>query len=132
MTQRLVSYLRAQAATPPFDERLPLLVGNLSGRSSRFAELWARQEVGAVSSGVNRLEHPSAGTLEVNFERLCFAGIDYPVIIFYHAEPGSQSETALARLFRLRGGRVRVEPVRGHAYHQNAPLRLCVSVYGSL
>ena len=101
MTVRMVSYLRAQAATPPYDERLPALVADVSARSARFAELWARQEVGAVSTGRNRLDHPVAGPLEVNYERLCFAGTDHPVIIFYHADRGSPSEAALDRLLAL-------------------------------
>ena len=98
MTGRLVSYLRAQAVTPPLDPRLPALVDGLAERSSRFAELWARQEVGASSSGVNQLNHPLAGRLKLNFERVCFAGTDHPVILIYHADPGSQSQVALTTL----------------------------------
>lgn len=98
MTARLVSYLRAQAATPPLDPRLPDLVAGLIDRSSRFAELWGRHDVGATASGVNLLSHPEVGPIELNFERLCFAGSDHPVIVVYHAEPGSVSEAALARL----------------------------------
>jgi transcriptional regulator with XRE-family HTH domain len=98
MTSRLVAYLRAQAATPPHDERLDGLVDELSYRSERFAYLWARHEVGAVSSGVNLLSHPIVGELEVNFERLCFAGTDHPVVLIYHATPGTPSEDALQRL----------------------------------
>jgi len=98
MTVRLVSYLRAQAAAPPLDPRLPELVAGLIDRSSRFAELWGRHDVGATASGVNMLSHPDVGPIELAFERLCFAGSDHPVIVVYHAEPGSASEAALARL----------------------------------
>ncbi|SDQ63491.1 Helix-turn-helix domain-containing protein [Curtobacterium sp. UNCCL20] len=98
MTVRLVSYLRVQAEAPPLDPRLPELVLALSERSPRFAALWARQDVDAPSSGVNRLEHPAVGPLELRFERLCVAGSDHPVVVVYHAEPGSQSEAALALL----------------------------------
>ncbi|MGO4535993.1 helix-turn-helix domain-containing protein [Leifsonia sp. 2MCAF36] len=100
MTTRLVSYLRAQAAAPPFDPRLPALVEELSARSSRFAELWSRHDVGATSSGVNRLQHPLVGPLELNFDRLTLAGTDHPVVIVYHAEAGSASERALGSLVR--------------------------------
>ncbi|GAA2047957.1 helix-turn-helix domain-containing protein [Leifsonia soli] len=98
MTVRLVSYLRAQAATPPLDPRLPDLVAGLMEGSSRFAELWGRHDVGAAASGVNLLSHPVVGPIELAFERLCFAGSDHPVIVVYHAERGSASEEALARL----------------------------------
>jgi transcriptional regulator with XRE-family HTH domain len=98
MTVRLVSYLRAQAAVPPLDSRLPELVAGLSGRSPRFAELWARQDVEAHSSGVNRFDHPDVGLLELHFERLCTAGTEHPVVVVYHPEPGSPSEAALALL----------------------------------
>lgn len=101
MTERLVSYLRAQAAVPPLDPRLPALVAELSAGSERFAELWAQQQVGALSSGTNTLDHPLVGELEINYERLVFAGTDYPVIIVYHAEPGSPSELAMANLLVL-------------------------------
>ncbi len=95
MTVRLVSYLRAQAAAPPHDERLDGLVEELTAQSEWFTQLWARREVGADSSGVNLLNHPLVGELELNFERLCFAGTDHPVILIYHATPGSPSELAL-------------------------------------
>ena len=98
MTVRLVSYLRAQAAAPPLDPRLPGLVRGLSERSPRFAALWARQDVEARSTGVNRLAHPVVGPIELHFERLCMAGTDHPVVVVYHAERGSQSEAALALL----------------------------------
>jgi transcriptional regulator with XRE-family HTH domain len=98
MTARLVSYLRAQAATPPHDPRLDGLVRQLSATSPRFAELWARHDVGAAASGTNQLRHPVLGDLEVDFERLCFAGTDYPVVVVYHARPGSSSAAALGRL----------------------------------
>jgi transcriptional regulator with XRE-family HTH domain len=98
MTVRLVSYLRAQAAVPPLDPRLPGLVAGLSERSPRFASLWARQDVEARSSGVNRLLHPVVGPIELRFERLCTAGTDHPVVVVYHAERGTPSEAALALL----------------------------------
>jgi transcriptional regulator with XRE-family HTH domain len=95
---RLASYLRAQAAIPPHDPRLAELVDELSEASPRFASLWARGDLGAPSSGLNSLRHPLVGELEVRYERLCFAGTDYPVIVMYHAEPGSASERALRRI----------------------------------
>lgn len=96
MATRMVSYLRAQAATPPNDPRLPAFVARMSAEFPAFARLWALSDFGAPSSGVNRLRHPVVGDLELNYERLCFAGTDYPVLIVYHPEPGSVG--ALARL----------------------------------
>jgi transcriptional regulator with XRE-family HTH domain len=106
MTARLVSYLRAQAAVPPYDPRLPTLVEGLAERSSRFTELWSRHDAGAGSSGVNQLDHPIAGAIELNFERLTLAGTDHPVVVVYHAEAGSASERALERLQAIASARV--------------------------
>jgi transcriptional regulator with XRE-family HTH domain len=98
MRRRLVAYLRAQAATPPVDARLPNLVDEMTRASAEFSALWSRLDVGPASTGVNRLQHPAVGYLEVSFERLCFAGSDDPVIIIYHVTPGSASAVALDAL----------------------------------
>ena len=98
LAARLVSYLRAGAGTPPPDPRLAPLVEELSARSPEFAALWARHDVRPASTGTNRLRHPVHGVLTLHFERLCFAGSDDPVIVIYHADPGSDTERALARL----------------------------------
>lgn len=97
MTSRLVSYLRAQAATPPLDSRLEELVTELRTHE-RFTRLWARHDVGTAPSGVNSLNHPVLGDLELHYERLTYAGTDHPVIVTYYAPAGSASASALARL----------------------------------
>ncbi|MFF2371181.1 helix-turn-helix transcriptional regulator [Agromyces sp. NPDC058110] len=98
MRERMVAYLRAQAATPPADPALPALVDEMTRASAEFGALWARIEVKPASTGVNRLQHPQVGAFELRFERLCFAGSDDPVILIYHPEPGSPSEAAVERL----------------------------------
>ncbi|TDS75027.1 helix-turn-helix protein [Amnibacterium kyonggiense] len=97
---RLVSYLRAQAAVPPPDPRLADLVAELSAASPLFALLWARQEVVPAANGVNLLLHERYGALELRFERLTPAGSDDPVVVVYHAAPGSATERALEALAR--------------------------------
>jgi transcriptional regulator with XRE-family HTH domain len=98
LTQRLVSYLRAQAAVPSTDARLPGLVEELSTASTRFAELWRKHDVRTASAGINNLNHPRLGRIDIFFERLVYAGSTDPVILIYQAEAGSPSEAALARL----------------------------------
>jgi transcriptional regulator with XRE-family HTH domain len=98
VTQRVVSYLRAQAAVPSTDARLPGLVDELSTVSPRFAELWRKHDVRPTSTGINNLNHPRVGRMDVFFERLVYAGSTDPVILVYQAEAGSPSEAALARL----------------------------------
>ena len=97
-TARMISYLRAQAATAPLDPRLPALVADLTARSPRFSELWARHDVEATSTGVNHLDHPVMGRVSLQFERLCVAGTDHPVVVIYHAEPGSEDARRLEAL----------------------------------
>ncbi|WP_344203284.1 helix-turn-helix transcriptional regulator [Pseudolysinimonas kribbensis] len=101
MRMRLVAYLRLQAAAPPQDPRLAPLVAELSDASPDFAALWARHDVTPASSGVNRIHHRLVGDFELRFERLCFAGSDDPVLVIYHAAPGTPGETALRELARL-------------------------------
>jgi transcriptional regulator with XRE-family HTH domain len=98
MTGRLVAYLRAQAAVPSVDPRLPELVAELSAQSDHFESLWGRHDVRPASTGVNRLHHPVVGRIDLSFDRLCYAGTSDPVILIYQAEPGSASALALARL----------------------------------
>ena len=104
MRERLVAYLRAQAARPPVDPRLADLVEEMTRTSAEFGMLWARHRVGPVSSGVNRLQHPVVGPLELRFERLTFAGSDDPVILVYHPVATAASAVAFARLKTIAAG----------------------------
>ncbi|MET7480237.1 hypothetical protein ABZT17_38650 [Streptomyces sp. NPDC005648] len=50
------------------------------------------------TSGVKRLRHPSAGTMDLSFEDLVIPGSSGRRLIAYTAEPGSPSEAALRLL----------------------------------
>jgi transcriptional regulator with XRE-family HTH domain len=101
MRMRFVAYLRLQAATPPQDARLAPLVAELGAVSPEFAARWAQHDVTPASSGTNRFRHPLVGDFDLFFERLCYAGSDDPVLVIYHAAPGTPGETALRELARL-------------------------------
>ena len=98
LAERLVAYLRAYGAPSSHDARQSELITELAAASPRFSEIWRRQDVGAVASGVDLLMHPVVGELELDFERLCFTGTEHPVIVIYHAAPDSASARGLQRL----------------------------------
>jgi hypothetical protein len=94
--------LRMHAGGHPEDPRLASLVGELSVRSAEFRRMWAEHEVARKGHGAMRLHHPLAGDLTVSYET--FPVLDDPeqALVAYHAEPGSESATAL-RLLTGRG-----------------------------
>ena len=98
LAERLVAYLRAYGAVSSDDTRLSELIAEVDEGNPQFGEIWRRQDVDAVASGVDVLVHPVAGEFELAFERLCFTGTDHPVIVIYHASAGSPSARALERL----------------------------------
>ena len=85
------------------DLRLRALVAELSERSTRFRELWERNDVVQVSDGTHVLRHPEVGRLTLHFVRLPLTGTDGQSIFLYHAEPGTPTAEALATLAAARG-----------------------------
>ncbi|MEU4470571.1 hypothetical protein [Micromonospora sp. NPDC023888] len=72
----------------------------LSAGSERFRRLWARHDVVArAGGGVRVFRHPRVGELKLRYEKLTIAGTTQSLVV-YHAEPGSPSARALARLAR--------------------------------
>jgi transcriptional regulator with XRE-family HTH domain len=98
LTERSVALLRSMFGQRGDDPRLRALVDELSTRSDRFRELWDRNDVVRVSTGIHVLRHPIVGLLTVNFERLPLVGTDGHSIFLYHAEPGTPTAQALATL----------------------------------
>ena len=78
--------------------RLRALVAELSARSTRFRELWERNDVVQVSDGTHVLRHPEVGRLTLHFARLPLTGTDGQSIFLYHAEPDTPTAEALATL----------------------------------
>jgi transcriptional regulator with XRE-family HTH domain len=98
VTESTVSGLRALVGPEIDDPRLNELVGELSVRSDRFRQLWARHDVRPKRSGTTRIDHPLVGPLELSYEKLPILGTDLQALVVYHAAPGSAAARALALL----------------------------------
>jgi transcriptional regulator with XRE-family HTH domain len=98
-TGNVVAGLRALVGPDVDDPRLTELVGELSVRSEDFRRLWARHDVRPqVGGSVHRMNHPLVGQLELHCDKFHVAGADRQSLVVYQAEPGSESEQALALL----------------------------------
>jgi transcriptional regulator with XRE-family HTH domain len=97
-TESTVAELRLLVGPDVDDPRLNELVGELSVRSERFRQLWARHDVRPKRGGTTRIDHPLVGPLELSYERLPIPDTDRQTLAVYHAAPGSASAQALALL----------------------------------
>ncbi|WP_293343250.1 helix-turn-helix transcriptional regulator [Mycobacterium sp.] len=105
-TNAAVSGLRELAGSYPDDPRMQTLIAELSSKSPRFRELWARANVG-YSLGVMRLHHPLVGELYLCRNQLNVPHVPHALgqhLLMYRAEPGSESAQALEQLRRLAAG----------------------------
>ncbi len=100
-TAAAVAHLRAQIGTDTEDERLHALVGELSLKSDRFRQLWARHDVKAFSRGSVLIRHPQAGDLELLVQKFAVVGSDRLEALMLHPKPGSRSAEGLALLASL-------------------------------
>jgi transcriptional regulator with XRE-family HTH domain len=98
VTETTVAGLRALVGADVDDPRLNELVGELSVRSERFRQLWARHDVRPKRSGTTRVDHPLVGPLELSHEKLPIPDTDHQTLAVYHAPAGSASAQALALL----------------------------------
>jgi transcriptional regulator with XRE-family HTH domain len=78
--------------------RLAELVNELSARSEDFRRLWARHDVDFPAIPSRSFSHPLVGRMELLIETLAIADAEGQFLVINHAEPGSPSERALARL----------------------------------
>ncbi len=93
-----VAALRANVGADLDDPRLTELVGELSLRSERFRQLWARHDVRPKGSGTSVMHHPQVGRLELSYTKLPIPDTDRQTLSIYHAAAGSPSQRALALL----------------------------------
>jgi transcriptional regulator with XRE-family HTH domain len=93
-----VAGLRASAGARVDDPRLIELVDHLSAHSEDFARLWARHDVLPKVGGTRRLRHPLVGSMELRHEKLAVTGSGGQLLVIHHAEPGTPSAAAFARL----------------------------------
>jgi transcriptional regulator with XRE-family HTH domain len=98
VTETTVAALRALVGPDVDDPRLNELVGELSVRSERFRQLWARHDARAKRSGTTRIDHPVVGPLELSYEKLPIPDTDRQALGLYHAAPGSATAQALTLL----------------------------------
>ncbi|KAA8888467.1 helix-turn-helix domain-containing protein [Nocardia colli] len=92
-----VASLRASAGDLD-DPHLTELVGELSLKSDDFRRLWARHDIRGKTAGLKRFVNPMVGELKLSYETFSVNGAPGQLLIAYHAEPGSESERALALL----------------------------------
>ena len=93
-----VAALRALVGPDADDPHLNELVGELSVRSERFRQLWARHDARPKRSGTTQIQHPQVGLLELNYEKLPIPDADRETLCIYHAVPGSSTAQALTLL----------------------------------
>jgi hypothetical protein len=110
VTESTVAGLRAHVGPDVDDPRLNELVGELSVRSERFRQLWARHDARPKRSGTSLLDHRQVGPLELSYEKLPIPDTNCQTLVIYHAQPGTPSAQALTlRATTAAGER---EPVR--------------------
>ncbi|QLE71147.1 helix-turn-helix domain-containing protein [Streptomyces rectiverticillatus] len=63
-----VAYLRLTAGRYPNDARLAELIGELAMRSADFANLWAKGDVADCTVGTMRMQHPTVGGVDVDYQ----------------------------------------------------------------
>ncbi|MFD7155952.1 helix-turn-helix domain-containing protein [Kribbella sp. NPDC059898] len=101
LSEEGVAVLRAELGPNVDDPRLKELVGDLSVRSERFRQLWARHEVRPRRGRLSRLTHPEVGDLDLRSDKLTVGGTDSVTLVVFHAVPGSRDAESLALLGSL-------------------------------
>lgn len=98
LAQCTVATLRAAAEPHPRSPEMIELIAELSLRSDRFRQMWARHDIHRKGSAVKHFNHPVVGQLTLQQHVMTLA--DHPdlQLWIYQAEPGSASEYALRRL----------------------------------
>ena len=101
LTEEGVGALRAELGSRVDDPRLKELVGDLSVRSERFRQLWARHDVRPRRGRVSLLTLPEVGDLALQSDKLTIGGTDNMTLVVFHAVPGSRDAELLALLGSL-------------------------------
>jgi transcriptional regulator with XRE-family HTH domain len=111
LTEDGVAALRAEIGPDVDDPRLIELVGELSVRSERFRQLWARADVRPRRGRVKQFDHPEVGEIELRSDKLTIGGTDGLALVVFHAVPGSRDAELLALLGSLAAPDASVRPV---------------------
>jgi transcriptional regulator with XRE-family HTH domain len=102
--QGIVAALRARVGPDVDDPVLNELIGELSVRSDRFRQLWARHDARTNRSGRTQIDHPLVGLIELGFEKLPIPDTEGQILVIYHATHGSESASRLALLAGIAAG----------------------------
>ncbi|MEU6557033.1 helix-turn-helix transcriptional regulator [Streptomyces sp. NPDC046915] len=97
-TADLVAGFRQSVGTDTDDPRFIELVGELSLASDRFRQLWARHDVHAREGASVTLDHPQAGELTLNREKLAVSGSAGLLLVVYHADRNTENDEKLTLL----------------------------------
>jgi hypothetical protein len=92
---QLVAILRVAAGNPANDRRLAVLVGELTTRSTEFADYRADYKVFQHTDGPKRFHHDAVGVLTLNYETLLMPADPGLSLIIYTADRGSPSAEKL-------------------------------------
>lgn len=98
VTASTVAGLRALVGPDVDDPRLTKLVGELSVRSERFRQLWARRDARPKHGGTTNIDHPQVGPLELGYEKLPTPNTGCQTLVIHLAKAGSPSAQKLAIL----------------------------------
>jgi transcriptional regulator with XRE-family HTH domain len=98
LSRRSIGLFRSQTGLDPENPRAKEIIAQLSEGSARFREVWARHDITGMTQGMHPLAHPVVGALSLHFAHFPLVGTDGHTIFLYYAEPGTDSERALALL----------------------------------
>ncbi len=94
----VVGNLRLTVARHPDDPLLAALIGELSMKSTEFAEFWADHRIQACGVAEYEMRHPLIGTVILSQQTLLSPGADGQSIVVATAEEGTTSESAMTLL----------------------------------
>ncbi|MVU77362.1 helix-turn-helix domain-containing protein [Nocardia sp. ET3-3] len=94
----IVAGFRQAGALYPEDARLAEVIAELVGASTEFAELWHSYTLCNATTEPREFLHPEVGQLLLTYESFDVRGSAGRRLMVYHAEPGSPTAAALARL----------------------------------
>ncbi|MFI6374415.1 helix-turn-helix transcriptional regulator [Streptomyces sp. NPDC050546] len=98
IARSFVAQLRLEAARYPGDPELIALIGELSVADADFRKWWAGRPIAGLSVGTNRLRHPVAGDLTLDWDSLTCTADPVQRLVLWTAEPGTPSHDGLAFL----------------------------------
>jgi hypothetical protein len=90
--------LRSEAGRDPHDPGPAELIEELSETSAEFRDVWSQHNVRLPAAGRHNFHHPRVGDLDLVFEAAALRADPGLTLLLATAEPGSQTERALADL----------------------------------